>query len=65
MKSQSSTELIDSVAEAEEIETVEIPDATSGCAFFELSPADPPSVDRCSEVPPEAHLVRTLMGVGE
>ena len=52
VKSQSSTELIDSDAEAEEIETVEIPDVTSVCAFYELSPADPPSADRCSEVPP-------------
>lgn len=52
VRSHSCTELIDSDAEDQETETVEIPDTTSGCAFFDLSPADPPSVDRCSEVSP-------------
>ena len=50
--SHSSTELIPSEAEDEEMELVELPETTSGCAFYELSAADPPSADRCSEATP-------------
>ena len=50
--SHSSTELIPSEAEDEEMELVELPETTSGCAYHELSPAGPPSADRCSEATP-------------
>ena len=50
--SHSSTELIPSEAEDEEMVLVELPETTSGCVYHELSPADPPSADRGSEDTP-------------
>ena len=52
VRSHSSTEVIESDVEVQETATVELPGTTSGCAFFDNSPADPPSTDRCGEVPP-------------
>ena len=49
VRSHSSTELIESDVEGQETAAVEVPDATPGCAFFNLSSADPPSPDRCEE----------------
>ena len=49
VRSHSSTELIESDAELQEAAAVEVPDATPGCALFNLSSADPPSPDRCEE----------------
>ena len=48
VRSHSSTELIEPDTEGQEA-AEEVPDETPGCAFFNLSPADPPSPDRCEE----------------
>ena len=59
VRSRSSTELIESDLEGQEAE-LEVVDVALGCKFFDLSPADPPSPDRCEGIPAEARLVRTL-----
>ena len=46
VRSHSSTELIESDLEGQESE-LEVVDVAPGCEFFDLSPADPPSPDRC------------------
>ena len=43
---RSSTEFIESDQEEQEA-TVEVADGAAECEFFNLSPADPPSPDRC------------------
>ena len=60
IRSHSSTELIDSDQKGQEA-TVEIVDGAPECEFFNLSPADPPSPDRCEGIPAEARLARTLL----
>ena len=51
VRSHSSTEQFESEPEAPEMGAAELPESASGCAFFALSPADPPSADRCGEAP--------------
>ena len=46
IRSHSSTELTDSDLEGQEA-MVEVVDGAPQCEFFNLSPADPPSPDRC------------------